>query len=322
MEKPPIISIVVAIYNIESYIADCIKSCINQQDAVEASYEIIIVNDGSTDNSLRLAEAAIKGVKNARIITQENAGVSVARNTGIDQAKGDYLWFVDGDDKLEPHAVRTLLDEINKTACDIYIFNYEAFNSEGVVETSHFLRYDEPLTGKYINEGLGRRLPSLVWSAIYRRGFLKLNKLYFTPGIRHEDDEFTLRVNYLAESILILDECLYQYRVSLSNSFMSKASKDNTASFVSRIKIREILNVFFGKDSKFYNREKANEAFILISYRYYESFNPQNKELYNKVKWGLYADVLLYGNIKRKLFVLLSICLSASIVKKIFKLTR
>lgn len=315
MEKNPIISIVVAMYNIEAYVADCIKSCINQNDVVETDYEIIIVNDGSTDNSLSIAEETIKTVSNARTITQQNAGVSVARNTGIDQAKGEYLWFVDGDDKIEPHAIRTLLEEIEKTACDIYIYNYRSFNQEGIIESSKFESYEQPFAGKYINEHYGRILPNLVWAALYRREFLNAYHLRFMPGIRHEDDEFTIRVNYQAGSINILGDSLYLYRISNNNSFMAKRREDNTESFLSLLKIRESHNAFFGEKSPFYNSRRGHNAFILITYRYDDSFNINNKSKYDAVKRDLYKDVLKYGSWKRKIFVVLSICLPFRIVK-------
>ena len=94
----PKVSIIIAMYNIEEYIAYCINSCVNQIDVDPEDYEIIIVNDGATDRSLDVALDAIKGVSNARIITRQNGGLSAARNTGIENAKGKYLWFVDGDD--------------------------------------------------------------------------------------------------------------------------------------------------------------------------------------------------------------------------------
>ena len=152
MVKNPKISIGIAMYNIQSYIADCVKSCFHQEGVDKDAYEIIIVNDGSTDNSLSIVETAINGTNNARIINQSNAGVSVARNTGIDHARGDYIWFVDGDDLVEPYSIRTLIDEIEKTSCDIYIFNYRSFNQSGIVTSSDFERYDYPYSGKIINE--------------------------------------------------------------------------------------------------------------------------------------------------------------------------
>ena len=319
MVKNPKISIVIAMYNIQSYIADCVKSCLHQEGVDKDAYEIIIVNDGSTDNSLSIAETAINGTNNARIINQSNAGVSVARNTGIDHARGEYIWFVDGDDLVEPYSIRTLIDEIEKTSCDIYIFNYRSFNQSGIVTSSDFERYDYPYSGKIINEEYGRVLPNLVWAAIYNHHFLKRHSLYYMPGIRHEDDEFTMRANYLADSIFILSNALYRYRISNIDSFMSKMKKDNTESFISLLKIRTSLNAFFEKKSSYYNTRRGHMSFILLTYRYSEAFNMDNRITYDSVKWELYFDVLRYGGFKRKIFVVLTICLPNKFIKKILE---
>ena len=314
MVKKPKISIVIAMYNIQSYIAECIMSCLHQEGVDNDDYEIIIVNDGSTDNSLSIAEAAINGMKNARIISQNNAGVSVARNTGIDHAKGEYIWFADGDDMVETFAVRSLIDEISKTFCDIYIFNYSSFNKIGVINSSSFAYYKSPLSGKTINEDYGRILPNLVWAALYKREFLIQNNLQFMPDIRHEDDEFTMRANYLAESVMILRNNLYRYRIN-DSSFMSRIKRDNTESFISLIRIRESHNLFWGKTSSFYNRCRGHRAFLIITARYDSSFNLKCIEKYEQVKYELYLEVLKYSSWKRRLFLCLIILLPEKYIK-------
>lgn len=301
-------------YNIQSYIVECIESCLNQEGVGINDYEIIIVNDGSTDRSLSLAENAIRYSKNARIVTQINAGVSVVRNNGIKQAKGEYIWFVDGDDLVESYAIATLIKEITKTSCDVYIFNFRSFNQAGIINSSDFENYEYPLPGKTINEDYDRVLPNLVWAAVYRREFLLKHHLYFIPKIRHEDDEFTMRVNYLAESLLILNESLYKYRIN-DSSFMSRMKKDNTESFLSLLKIRESHNLFWGNNSSFYNKRRGHLSFLIITMRYDLAFNMNNINKYEQVKWVLYKDVFKYCSWKRKLFLCIVIFLPENIIK-------
>ena len=302
-------------YNIQSYIADCIKSCLYQEGVGVNDYEIIIVNDGSTDGSLSIAENVIKSANNARIINQKNGGVSVARNNGIYQAKGEYIWFVDGDDLVEPYAISTLINEVTKTYCDVYIFNYRTFNQNGIINSSDFECYESPLSGKTINEDYGRILPNLVWAALYRRDFLIRHHLYFMPKIRHEDDEFTMRVNYLAESLLIINDSLYKYRLN-DSSFMARIKSDNSESFLSLLKIRESHNLFWGDTSLFYNKRRGHMAFIIIAARYDVSFNRSNINKFEQVKWGLYKDVVKYSSWKRILFLCLVIILPENIIKR------
>ena len=110
----PKISIIIAMYNIEDYIAKCLTTCLTQEKVSSKDYEIIVVNDGSTDNSLGIATEILLNIPNARIITRENGGLSEARNTGLEYANGEYVWFIDGDDAISPKAVSTLLYNIDK----------------------------------------------------------------------------------------------------------------------------------------------------------------------------------------------------------------
>ena len=126
----PKVSIIIAMYNIQKYIAYCINSCVNQIGTNPEDYEIIIVNDGSTDNSLNVALDAIKGVSNARVVTRHNGGLSAARNTGLENAHGEYVWFVDGDDAIASNALSVLLFNIEKYVSDAYLINFSTFDGE------------------------------------------------------------------------------------------------------------------------------------------------------------------------------------------------
>lgn len=119
-------SIIVSVYNIEKYINKCIDSIINQN---YDNYEIIIVNDGSTDSSL-IKLGKYKEINNILVLTKENGGLSSARNYGLKYANGDYVWFVDGDDYIEPNSLEKLNTKINSCSKmqDIVQFQYYEFN--------------------------------------------------------------------------------------------------------------------------------------------------------------------------------------------------
>ena len=101
------LSLIIPMYNVELYIEKCLNSCINQ-DLSADEYEIIIVNDGSKDNSLSIAESIAQKHNNVRIITQTNGGLSSARNTGLINSRGEYIWFIDSDDWIEPNVLKEL----------------------------------------------------------------------------------------------------------------------------------------------------------------------------------------------------------------------
>ena len=94
------LSIIIPVYNVENYVGKCLESCLNQ-DIPKNEYEIIVVNDGTKDNSVQVIEKYITPENNIRLIHRKNGGLSAARNTGLKEAKGEYVWFVDSDDWIE-----------------------------------------------------------------------------------------------------------------------------------------------------------------------------------------------------------------------------
>ena len=104
------LSIIVTVYNKEQYIERCLNSCLHQASVGSDFYEILVIDDGSTDNSRALIRRCIQDKGNVRLISQDNQGLSVARNNGVKEAKGEYIWFVDADDYISQEAVSLVLE--------------------------------------------------------------------------------------------------------------------------------------------------------------------------------------------------------------------
>ena len=102
------ISLIVPVYNVEKYIEKCLLSCL-KQDIPQSDYEIIVVNDGSPDSSLAIAERIAAAATNIIIVSQKNGGLSAARNTGLKIAKGDYIWFIDSDDTIKENCLKSIV---------------------------------------------------------------------------------------------------------------------------------------------------------------------------------------------------------------------
>ena len=121
------LTIVIPVYNVEKYIEKCLLSCVHQ-DIPSDSYEIIVVNDGTKDNSLRIAESIATTHSNISIVSQQNKGLSAARNTGLKLAKGNYIWFIDSDDWIEDNCLSSICQRLAQDI-DIlqigYSFAYE-----------------------------------------------------------------------------------------------------------------------------------------------------------------------------------------------------
>lgn len=195
------LSIIVPVYNVEKYIIKCITSLLDQNFD---DYEVIVVNDGTEDNSIELIESNFKDDR-LSIINQQNSGLSCARNLGLKVSKGEYVWFVDSDDWIAAQS----LSKIAAKLCDCDILFFSRICS--VYEESLFT-----VVNSYDRTALkifrGSSVPFCVPYYIFRKGFLKHNNLSFEPKIFHEDNLFTPRSLYLAKKISICDRIIY-YRL-------------------------------------------------------------------------------------------------------------
>lgn len=218
-----IFSIVVPVYNVEAYLNQCLES-LQAQDYTD--FEVICVNDGSTDGSREILAEWETHFPQMRVIDRENGGLSAARNTGLTAASGDYVVFVDSDDWVEPTMLTRLAEESN---CEDMICFACRKSDSGAT--------DKPLPEQsdgwnYYNRHAleARTVPFVcVWQRCYRRVFLKENGLRFREGILHEDNEFTPRACLKAKSVKVIPDILYNYRVR-SGSIMTTAITERGAS--------------------------------------------------------------------------------------------
>ena len=125
----PVVSIIIPVYNVESYLAECLDSACNQ---TLKNIEIICINDGSTDNSLNILQEYEKRDNRISIISQDNRGASRARNIGIQHAKGKYIYFLDSDDYLAHDALEMLVNTMETGNLELLLFNANVFGEAGV----------------------------------------------------------------------------------------------------------------------------------------------------------------------------------------------
>lgn len=218
-------SVIIPVYNVDCYLRDCLESVLYQDFT---DWEAICVNDGSTDYSEAiLAEYAAKDER-FRVVTQPNGGLSAARNTGMKQAQGEYVFFLDSDDWLETNALKTLVQNLDGE--DMLCFsgrryfedNKQYHSIDSLVERSYSLGMD------YYNENALQSRDfafECVVLRAYKRSFLMNNNLWFKVGIYHEDDLFTPLVCYHARRVKQIHNCLYNYRVRANSITTMKNSK-------------------------------------------------------------------------------------------------
>lgn len=196
------LTIVLTVYNKEPYLRRAFDALLDQEGVNGDDYEVLVVNDGSTDGSASIIDEFVKGDDRVRVLTQENHGLSMARNNGVEAAKGEYVWFVDADDTISKKAV-CLICEATKTYPDVIPFYART-------EGEDKLRNDIPTSmtnGKEVLLSGHWQQCGVFWA--FRRNFLQMNGLRFMPGVYHEDAEFTPRMLYAAKTINVIPEVLY-----------------------------------------------------------------------------------------------------------------
>jgi len=211
------LSIIIAVYNVERYIRDCLDS-IFRQDLDDDSFEVIIVNDGTEDNSINVISDIVSEHQNIIIVNQENQGSSVAWNNGISKSIGEYLLIVDADDLLIDHRLKPLLEKALETQADLVVADFLELDDKEITrpviahisEEEHMFAFQEK-NGQDMFYDLH---PSqcYVWRTLYKKSFLKEKKLSFIPGIRYQDIPFTTECYIKACKCLKASQLLYVYR--------------------------------------------------------------------------------------------------------------
>lgn len=214
-----ILSIIIPVYKVELYLEKCLYSCLNQ-DIPREDYEIIVVNDGSPDKSLQIAERIAAIETNIVVISQENGGLSVARNTGLLRAKGKYVWFVDSDDWIEENCLGKILERLYETQPDFLQLQYRLVHDDNSYDKEVYCTIEGVVNGiQQIDNGA---VPVPAQFTIYSKSFLLRNNLVFYPGIFHEDCEFKPRALFLAERCASYDKVVYNYYQRTSGSITSQ----------------------------------------------------------------------------------------------------
>lgn len=216
------LSLVIPIYKVERYISICLNSILPQISRDDV--ELILIDDGTPDNSALIAEKLIKNFRNAYLYHQTNQGLSCARNNGLSKAKGDYVWFIDSDDSIKK-CIPGIMKTLKKENPDLLQLNYQKTFEDGRNPIPGISKLQGKSSGKeVISKGY---LPAPAQFTIYKRDFLLKNSLSFIPGIFHEDSEFKPRATYLANSIYIYPPIVYNYLQRESGSIMSSFKYKN-----------------------------------------------------------------------------------------------
>lgn len=307
------LSIIMPVYNVEKYIEKCLKSIINQNNN---DYELIIVDDGSLDNSVDIAKKITNKRRNIKIYSKENGGLSDARNYGLSKATGDYITFIDSDDEIEYNYVDSIIKSIKKNNNpDFLLFGYyidyikdeNLYNSETIIEKTSDLFLNNKKNKFSINNS---SYIGYAWNKVYKYEIIKDNKLLFEKGLQYiEDIVFNNNYFNFANHISIIDQALYHYK-QYSNT-ITLGKKINEAQFEYDIRAincyKKISNkILFDSKNNLnkYIRSRFNWSIKLLlnNNRYdliinYSDYIKNNKQIFNtNIKEKIFYNLIANKN--------------------------
>lgn len=257
------ITIAIAAYNIENYIGKCIESCINQS---HRDLEIVVVNDGSTDNTLKVIEDYKKRDDRIKIVNQENRGIVEAREAGYRAATGEYILFIDGDDWLNLKAIEKLyqvaVKEKSDLVCCKYMYTYD--NGKEIVQNLNIDLSTKNEDYDFLKKLLVGDFTPSIYTKLIKKAFMDKSKIEFPEGISYGDDlALIVAIGVNNPKYSYLDESLYYYY-----------SREDSITSVISPKLLEIKDVteFMEKKLKekgIYNRYKEEFEYAIYIHNFW-----------------------------------------------------
>lgn len=291
------VSIIIPVYNVADYIERSLESALDQ---TYKDIEVVLVDDCGTDNSMEVAQTLLKTHPRASvasiIVHEKNRGLSAARNTGVEHANGDYVYFLDSDDEMHPSCIELMMEPVADMKPDFVIADYEVKGTDTPYPPLRLargpLRSNERILMSYLNEDWYM----MAWNKLVKRQFLNDHQLTFKEGLLHEDNLWSFQLACLAESAFVVSDTTYIYYIQ-EGSITQKPTLKN---FKSYLRIIDNMEAFIEKDSRlksmlevyqFKERLKSFFFFRIISSDIDERFKIA---AYKHLRKDTYKGALLY----------------------------
>lgn len=275
------VSVIVPVFNVEKYLSCCLDSLLKQ---TLNNIEIICVNDGSTDNSLQILQEYAKKSAQIKIISQENGGLGYARNVGVQQAKGDYIGFVDSDDFVSSDFLEKLYTAAVKFNADVVLTNFYIYNNE----TKEVYPYRDMKLIHRLSEAnsfTAKEYPDVLlnvgsWDKLYKRDFLIKNGIKFPEKRIYEDFNYTYYTLTRAKQIVALTDRLYYYRKNTGTSITDQEKRNDLFKFDFLKNFNEIKSEWINTDYEKLFRTPIVQ--LQIRDGYFHHSNILNKKTFKK----------------------------------------
>jgi glycosyltransferase involved in cell wall biosynthesis len=247
--KRALISVIIPAFNVQKYIRECVESVRKQSMDIE----MLIIDDCSTDNTKAIVEGMASEYDNISVLqTERQIGPGGARNLGLKHATGEFVFFLDGDDKVPEEAFSILSKKQAVTKADIVIGNVKKYNEHSVYNSNLHKKIDwenSNLTTHIVRQH-DLLFDSTVWNKLYKRSFILEKQIYFPESVSYEDILFSLKAHILADKVSLVNSIVYMWRVrDAANNPSITQSRRNIDNFSDRSYILDKCKEFLVRQS-------------------------------------------------------------------------
>ncbi|AJD04379.1 glycosyltransferase family 2 protein [Campylobacter lari] len=284
----PLVSIVVPIYNVEKYLRQCLDSISIQS---YSNLEIILVNDGSTDSSLDIANEYACKDSRVKIINQKNKGAGYSRNVGLKCSSGTYIMFFDSDDYMEEYAINLMIKKATEMEAEIVIAKSNDYYND-TKETKKLKSIDDNFITKPVFSAednckyIFNFCTAWAWDKLYKKSFLTQNNIFFQNLSVSNDMFFTLYSLSLAKNICIIDDYMFYHRRNVYSSLSNSRDKTPLECFKAIYKLRDVL-----MEKKEYDKFEQSFINYIIKYLIWHSNSLKNE---SKILVLLYTKIYIF----------------------------
>lgn len=272
----PEVSIIIPVFNSEKYLGRCIDNILAQ---TFTNFECILINDGSTDSSSIICEKYRQSNNRIIVIHQENSGVSISRNRGLDVARGKYICFVDSDDYVEKNMLENLVVEINNSDTDVICCGYNEVNRTNIIANKDFIFHDRS-TIELIHYLEMKQAFGVIWNKLYKKNIIDIHNIRFSTFLKFgEDMVFSLQYFSHVKTAFITVNCFYYYMHDNPNAL----TKESMTFAAMKYRFESVTNAWMNIDnntkSLFYVELLAKDFIYTIAmlFRLYSEIKSNNE---------------------------------------------
>ncbi|HNX29928.1 MAG TPA: glycosyltransferase family 2 protein [Syntrophomonadaceae bacterium] len=279
------VSIIVPVYNLEQVLGKCIADFLSQ---TYPNIEIILVDDGSIDNTLQVCHEFARRDERIKVVHTDNQGCGMSRNTGAEQADGHYVYFMDADDNLEADAIEVMVDTMERDNSDLVICGHKSVNSEGRVF------YSKSYASATVDAGEIRRnygkeddrniytIQRAVWNKMFVLNKIKQHNIRFPNVRRHAEEIFVTRYLDIADRVSFIDRCFYTYNKDDYQKILGKLPVDYIDEISRTMRLRMDLFAAWNPDNQtafdLLREEYTQRLFRALELSFHPKMNFDRKE--------------------------------------------